>query len=505
MGWFFTLQHANVIAYLTAPTARPPRVTREHLSAALQGMLGGSDEGPALISRDEGWLSAMSERADAALSQLENADWPPSEHIPFDELEALLRPLRQKLSTFDVFGLLIDDRRHLVGSRELRAFATRLAYSTRGDALILMPLTPESSNLAFLDPIPAFAEALEHPDRWPGMVFWTATGTAAMVGLDDLDEAAAAIKHADRAALDAAIRDLAGASVRPRRILHLSDLHFGARDITPNVVLLEAQLSSVVKEVDRIAITGDLFDSPDASAAAEFRRFNAALHRLTGKKPIIIPGNHDVRLLGNIGSFYQHIAAQWQTVIVDHEIRVKFACFNSSESEAFAKGRIGAAQLNEVGGALQNEIAVKPEVESYLTVALVHHHPFPYPLSPDPTVFQRVWALLGGSPETFLRMEDADLFLDWCARWRVSAVLHGHKHVARHLTGQIQPEGAPWFDVTAIGCGSSLGAGGKPMSFVVLNWDERSRRWSTSFFESRNGGPFVRQAITSAVVPAPGA
>ncbi|MGH9884556.1 MAG: metallophosphoesterase family protein, partial [bacterium] len=229
--------------------------------------------------------------------------------------------------------------------------------------------------------------------------------------------------------------------------------------------------------------------------------FNAGLHRLTGKKPIIIPGNHDVRLLGNIGAFYQHISAEWQKVVVDDDIGVKFACFNSSESEAFAKGRVSPAQLHDVGGVLQNEIAVKPEVEGYLTVALVHHHPFPYEAPPHPTFAQRMLALFGGSPETFLRMEDADLFLDWCARWRVSAVLHGHKHIARQLTKQIEPEGAPFFDVTAIGCGSSLGAGGKPMSFVVLNWDERSRRWTTSFFESRNGGPFLRQAITSAVVP----
>jgi hypothetical protein len=72
--------------------------------------------------------------------------------------------------------------------------------------------------------------------------------------------------------------------------------------------------------------------------------------------------------------------------------------------------------------------------------------------------------------------------------------------VARHISRRIRPVGAPAFDVTAIGCGSSLGAEGSPLSYVVHNWDERSRRWSTTFFESRNGGPFVRQAATSTTI-----
>src|SRR5262249_6555059 len=156
----------------------------------------------------------------------------------------------------------------------------------------------------------------------------------------------------------------------------LSDLHFGAASVAENVIMLEAQLDKVITDVDRVVITGDLFDTPDPTFAAAFRTFDASLQRLSRKTPIVIPGNHDIRLLGNIGSFYKHIAAtRWQTIVVDEEIGVNFSCFDSSEEGAFARGKITEAQLQRVGGALQNELATHPEYEDHLHVALVHHHP----------------------------------------------------------------------------------------------------------------------------------
>jgi len=56
--------------------------------------------------------------------------------------------------------------------------ARELAYSSKSHALILWTPSLEAI-LDVLDPIPAFAEALEHPERWPGMLFWTSSGTCA--------------------------------------------------------------------------------------------------------------------------------------------------------------------------------------------------------------------------------------------------------------------------------------------------------------------------------------
>jgi calcineurin-like phosphoesterase family protein len=499
VGYFFALEHANLIAYLTAQTAAQPRISRGHVRDALLAMVHGSDGIESLISRDEAWVSSMKTTASEALARLSGG---PEDDLLGPELETLLRPLRQELTRFDVFGLVVDDGRDRTASDELAALAKGLAYSSRGHALILMPLPSPDGTITVLDPIPAFADALEHPDRWPGMVFWTAMGRSAMFDLAGTQEMSVAIRSADRSGLERLIATAAGNLRRPRRLLHLSDLHFGSKSVTPNIVLLEAHLHREIRNVDRVVITGDLFDSPRDDAAAQFRAFDASLERIAGKPPVVIPGNHDIRHFGNLGSFYEKVACtSWNTIVVDDEIGVNFACFNSSEGGISARGKISKDQLNTVGGALQNKIAANPRIEDHLTVALVHHHPYTFRTSETRTFVQRALAWFGMNEETFLEMEDAETFLEWCARWRVSAVLHGHKHAARHMTRRICPEGASAFDVTAIGCGSSLGAEGSAMSFVMLSWDERSRRWSTSFFESKHGGPFVRQAATSTVVP----
>jgi hypothetical protein len=45
-------------------------------------------------------------------------------------------------------------------------------------------------------------------------------------------------------------------------------------------------------------------------------------------------------------------------------------------------------------------------------------------------------------------------------------------------------------NLTAIGCGSSLGAEGSPVSYNVVDWEPPVRRWVASIFESVNGGAF---------------
>ncbi len=50
--------------------------------------------------------------------------------------------------------------------------------------------------------------------------------------------------------------------------------------------------------------------------------------------------------------------------------------------------------------------------------------------------------------------------------------------------------------LTAIGCGSSLGAEGSPLSYNLLEWAPESQRWVASFYESVNGGAF-REVVAS--------
>jgi hypothetical protein len=180
---------------------------------------------------------------------------------------------------------------------------------------------------------------------------------------------------------------------------------------------------------------------------------------------------------------------------VDDDLQTVFLCFNSSLKGNLARGQTGERQRTRVAGEHRNALAVRPELREYLTVALIHHHPFSFETTPT-TWFQRALVSMRLSDEPTLKMEDAEAFVDWCARWRVSAVLHGHKHVPRYETRVVTPEGAPAHEVTAIGCGSTLGAEGSPLSYCLLSWDPHAARWSATFYESRGGGPFLPALIT---------
>jgi 3',5'-cyclic AMP phosphodiesterase CpdA len=285
-----------------------------------------------------------------------------------------------------------------------------------------------------------------------------------------------------------------------RRILHLSDLHFGSHEVATNAPLLAAEIHETVRIVDRVVITGDLFDNPTQRDLADYHRFSQELHRTSGKEPICIPGNHDMRWIGNsvggIGSTASQVAAlRWSSHVVDDQISMVFLGFNSAERGYAARGEVGRDQLMRIAALHRNAVAVRPELRSYLTVALVHHHPYSYK-TPPATLVQRMLGALRLNDEPLMLLADADQYVNWCARWGISVVLHGHKHDARYEVRTIRPEGSPAHVLPAVGCGSSLGVEGAPLSYNILSWHERSKKWSASFFESRGGGPFVAKLIT---------
>jgi hypothetical protein len=52
------------------------------------------------------------------------------------------------------------------------------------------------------------------------------------------------------------------------------------------------------------------------------------------------------------------------------------------------------------------------------------------------------------------------------------------------------PEGVSAIQVTAVDCGTSLGAEGIPKSFNLITRDSRSKRWSSAFYLDRVSGGF---------------
>jgi predicted phosphodiesterase len=97
----------------------------------------------------------------------------------------------------------------------------------------------------------------------------------------------------------------AGVAVRPahepppRRLLHLSDLHFGARDqAIVSYTQLAADLhSQEVDRLDALIVSGDLVNRADPAeydAARRFLDLVMAGFALSSEQIVLVPGNHDV-------------------------------------------------------------------------------------------------------------------------------------------------------------------------------------------------------------------
>lgn len=88
------------------------------------------------------------------------------------------------------------------------------------------------------------------------------------------------------------------------RLLHLSDLHFGAQPAAQQERLLDALVWALEgREADLLVFTGDLFDSTAAQPAEAVRGFDALLQRIlralrSAPWVVLLPGNHDRRTSG---------------------------------------------------------------------------------------------------------------------------------------------------------------------------------------------------------------
>jgi calcineurin-like phosphoesterase family protein len=502
MGAIFKLEHANIMAYLTSRSFGPPRMLRQHLGEFLDVLSYEADRYLIPERNFEPWpeeIATIARRASARLREMpEIRDTP---LVPPPTAERLLEDLRTEFSDYPLFALAVGAGDGI--QQTAREFARAPMY---GQLLVLIPEHGVvERNFEVLDPVPAFSTALHAAPDWPGFTFWTQTGASAFARLAEANELLHRLQEAmhngkrhrpfppfpTTTNFDHVLRDWARRTQRKyRRLLHLSDLHFGTQDAAENQTLLDAELREVVRGVDRVVITGDLFDTPNKNYATLFTNFkNNITHLSGGREPISIAGNHDQRMIGLFGEDYKHVALIGsRKIVVDDQAEMVFVCFNSSENGRFARGRITKPQFRQLGGDYRTLMAARPELKNYLPIVLVHHHPFSFDV-PAETWVQRALNAIGLRDESFLEMVDADDLHHWCLDWKIKTILHGHKHKARYFEREIT-KGSDKMLLTAIGCGSSLGAEGSPVSYNMLEWDPSSQRWIAVFYESVNGGAF---------------
>ncbi|MEV6193602.1 metallophosphoesterase [Streptomyces sp. NPDC051920] len=514
MGLRFDLPTSAVVGHLLAPDREPPRLGYGEIEYFLRALLRRHDR---FISSSRYFADDLRNRAAECLDRLDtghDVSGAGSDALTAGTVRRVLEPLADVVRAYDVVVLPIGSRKD---RRWLDRFAHEAALAPGHGLLVLIPTLYEPEvNARVLDPDEGVADALKRRDEWPGAIFAVRGQSSFFLPFEAAYRAVADLTTGGdlqpvlRVARDDAERGAARARATRRRLLHLSDLHIGARK--PNQ--LRQYLRSAVarfEPLDRVVVTGDLFDQPFPEYRQQYIDFENQLRELTRAEPVVVPGNHDQRILGNrikrLGRRREELVdLRWDRGPVhDSEAKIVFLCFDSSRTGLAARGGIGTEQFVDVATRYDTARQVA-SFDDCLRIAVLHHHPYPYPLDGEVPVIGfgtegRERRLGGMLRERLLEMEDAERFLEWCAARDVSLVLHGHRHRPRLISDRI-PTGdkaRPSHSLLTVGCGASLGAGGGPLSFNVIDWNQKTGGWTVDFQVSANDARGFRSAVVQEV------
>ena len=195
------------------------------------------------------------------------------------------------------------------------------------------------------------------------------------------------------------------------RILHLSDLHFGAHD--PRLVeAVEIRINEA--KADLVVISGDFTQRARSEEFKEACRFLTRL-RDGGHEVLAVPGNHDVPLYDVLRRFLSPLT-RYRRYIDDelcpyHELPdAAVLGINTARSLTFKDGRINEEQI----GYIRDSFA---KVRDEVPRILVTHHP--------------LFALpVGDGPELGKAVGDQELALEAIGHAGVDLLLAGHNHRA---------------------------------------------------------------------------
>jgi 3',5'-cyclic AMP phosphodiesterase CpdA len=155
-----------------------------------------------------------------------------------------------------------------------------------------------------------------------------------------------------------------------RKIVHISDVHFGTAD-PAMVELVVARVNALAPDV--LIVSGDL---TQRAKTKEFKQARAFLDRMPFRQ-IIVPGNHDVplynvvdRFLHQLDKYEKYITSDLLPTFIDDEIAV--VGVSTARSFTIKGGRISDEQI----GFIQEQF--RGLHESMLKI-VVTHHPFDLP------------------------------------------------------------------------------------------------------------------------------
>ncbi|HBS3521221.1 TPA: metallophosphoesterase [Klebsiella variicola subsp. variicola] len=491
MGAMFDVSHINLVGYLTDETGlSAPRSDLHTIGTFLMSLTYGSN----LISSTQGmaddWTKKVTERA-ADLYHSLNFQFDNPYNLDPVNSKLYLDPLRKFFTGYDFYALIISPGNN-DSDQDVLKFFIEAGFSSGKNGLVLLPSGQyESGFTQFVDPFPALKALANNPIAAPCVLFWTRLGSACALPLKEaLDFLRHDLLYALSIGPQATDEVIAyqASKRRSKRILHLSDLHLGLAESAQRRSYLKRHIRNLLPSVDRVVVTGDLFDTPSEDLRASFDEFRLDIEEYSKKRLLVVPDNHDIRTkgnkFGNAGSHAEYFSdLEWFPFEVDHDMQTVFFSFNSCESGNFARGNVSLRQRLSLAEKHDQEIINRKQVQDYFNIALVHHHPVNYSSHPT-ALYERILAMFGGD-ERFIAFEESEDFMKWCIGRNVGLVLHGHKHIP-HLS-TIKPFHENSNEVSTIGCGSSIGAEGKPMCYDIVTIEPSTKRWSVSFYQDERG------------------
>ncbi len=261
------------------------------------------------------------------------------------------------------------------------------------------------------------------------------------------------------------------------RLIHLSDLHFGAHD--PRMVeAVEARIGE--ERPDLVVISGDF------TQRARTDQFKEACHFLTrlkdaGHEVLGVPGNHDVPLYDVLRRFLSPLTRYRrfidETLCPYHELNgAAVLGINTARSLTFSDGRISEEQMDFIRSTFERARDV-PRI-------LVTHHP--------------LFALpIGG--EVAKAVGRSELALDAIADAGVDILLAGHNHKASsHSARDLATRAGPALVIQA-GTATSTRLRDEEQSFNRIDIDgERVtltvQSWDGQGFVSGDAQSFARES-----------
>lgn len=163
-----------------------------------------------------------------------------------------------------------------------------------------------------------------------------------------------------------------------RKIVHISDLHFGRID----PIIIEALLEELQQQSpDLVIVSGDITQRARVGQFSAARRF---LESIPYPK-LTVPGNHDIplynigrRFLSPLGRYKHYINEDLSPSYIDNEMAV-FG-LNTAHPFTWINGRVSRSQTTQLCSRIS-------EVPSGLFKTVVTHHPFiPPPRVPTSVV-----------------------------------------------------------------------------------------------------------------------